>query len=437
MTNQRLASMAASVLLAVTGGPLAADAQPGLAPRGTAPTVHVAHIYYNIATGEKIAVPLGDVRPADDSNPEVWIADNTIPCAGFGGFSSSAGVIDSPNCSTCLDSTATGMVYLDWGDIGPDSVIDCIGVNWATDHQDSDGDGDGVGDGVEGFGATWTWYDGENGFDSAATRVPVVSVTLFDLPGRTFPGLGPRYNIPIYSATIDLAGSFTSSLVFELGDTDSIDGSGAGNSNPGSGVDLDADGLSDFGYSVRFIQPGTADFDGDGVPDGDPSEAATTGWRIATARGQTRVGPGNVWTIDFDPPPNAQGTEDAFDILYEPDGAGQFVSFGTFWYGGFTCDDDGDGDFGDTSFYAQFAIEMYGPPQGGVCCPADIFPVSPPGGAVCDNGDGALNFFDVAAFLDWLSNQDPRGDLHPAFGDGSVDFFDLIAFLNLYNAGCP
>ena len=50
------------------------------------------------------------------------------------------------------------------------------------------------------------------------------------------------------------------------------------------------------------------------------------------------------------------------------------------------------------------------------------------------NGDGALDFFDVSAFLTAYNAMDPVADFN---GDGSYDFFDVSAFLSAYNAGCP
>ncbi|MCC5823672.1 MAG: S8 family serine peptidase [Phycisphaerales bacterium] len=55
-------------------------------------------------------------------------------------------------------------------------------------------------------------------------------------------------------------------------------------------------------------------------------------------------------------------------------------------------------------------------------CPADL------------NGDGLLNFFDVAAYLDLYVAGDPAADLT---GDGNLNFFDVAAYMDLYNAGCP
>ena len=50
------------------------------------------------------------------------------------------------------------------------------------------------------------------------------------------------------------------------------------------------------------------------------------------------------------------------------------------------------------------------------------------------NGDGVLNFFDVAEFLDLFAAQDPIADFS---GDGIWNFFDVGDFLNAFGTGCP
>ncbi len=56
-------------------------------------------------------------------------------------------------------------------------------------------------------------------------------------------------------------------------------------------------------------------------------------------------------------------------------------------------------------------------------------------GCIADlNGDGALDFFDISAFLTAFSD----GDLVADFtGDGLLNFFDISAFLIAFSAGCP
>jgi FG-GAP repeat protein len=49
------------------------------------------------------------------------------------------------------------------------------------------------------------------------------------------------------------------------------------------------------------------------------------------------------------------------------------------------------------------------------------------------NGDGALNFLDVSAFLSAFSSQDPLADYN---GDGMYNFLDVSEFLSDYSAGC-
>jgi len=48
---------------------------------------------------------------------------------------------------------------------------------------------------------------------------------------------------------------------------------------------------------------------------------------------------------------------------------------------------------------------------------------------------GALNFFDVAAYITFYNADDPRADLAEPIG--TFNFFDISAFITAYNAGCP
>ena len=47
---------------------------------------------------------------------------------------------------------------------------------------------------------------------------------------------------------------------------------------------------------------------------------------------------------------------------------------------------------------------------------------------------GALNFFDISAFLSAFSAQDPNADIN---ADGSFNFFDISQYLQIFGAGCP
>lgn len=61
---------------------------------------------------------------------------------------------------------------------------------------------------------------------------------------------------------------------------------------------------------------------------------------------------------------------------------------------------------------------------------------SPPAGCAADiDGNGELNFFDLAAYISLFNAGDPAADLAEPFG--VLNFFDLAAYLDLFNAGCP
>jgi hypothetical protein len=446
------AKNALSLLLAAgVVAPAVADNTPAMSPKGfTSGTVTVGHIYYNVATGEKIATAMRDgAAPRGVTNPEIWVADNNVPCADIGpqytiGF---VGFFDDPAYTT---AAAVGATFLNWGDTPQDTVIDTVQVSTYVDHLDVDADGDGLADGVEGLGCTWTFYDGDNGFNSCLTRTGLVGFTLINLPGNTAPGT----EIQGYIYTIELSdflGDGSVDLSFEIADSDG-DTQGAAVHNEFFAIgdldfdgipdgDLDGDGLADFSYGQQFIQPGTADFDDDGQPDGNPADAAVTYVELVAPRGSVDPVTGEL-TIDQSPIGASAGAEDAFDILTDINDDGFFEPFGTFFYGGFTCDRDADGVFeGDTNgsaapngpndyrAFSQFFLAMYGP-GGPIVCRPDVFPIGAP--------DGILNFFDISTFVSLYNAQDPAADFFPAAGgDGNFNFFDISTFIGEYNAGCP
>lgn len=59
---------------------------------------------------------------------------------------------------------------------------------------------------------------------------------------------------------------------------------------------------------------------------------------------------------------------------------------------------------------------------------------APPSCLADFDGDGALSFFDVSAFIGAYNASDPAADLN---GDGVLSFFDVSVFVSAYNAGCP
>lgn len=50
------------------------------------------------------------------------------------------------------------------------------------------------------------------------------------------------------------------------------------------------------------------------------------------------------------------------------------------------------------------------------------------------NGDGVVNFFDVASFLAAFGAEEPIADFN---ADGAFNFFDVAGFLELFQSGCP
>lgn len=382
-----------------------------------------AYFYLNLATGEKIATAMNDLsRPRGGPvAPEVWMADNRLPCAAYGQTAGTSGLIDDIDATTAWP---TGSIVLHWGDIPADTVIDSVQVRYSTRHVDVDADQDGFADGVVGFGCEWSWYEGDNGANSCF-RLPLASITLYNLPGRTTGGTA----LSVYVYTLDLGGSDVS---FEIGDTDG-DAQGADIHNPFHGfeADLDFDGLIDFSYAQRFFQPGTVDFDGDGIADGDPDAAADCGNSLVAPSGpavqNTASTPDMYMISPVDPFPAGQGMEDRFDRFRVVEGEWLYV--GTYHYSRFSCDSNGDGVPGPYRSYAQFWHIMYGPAES-PACRTDIFPLGAP--------DGQLNFFDLSTFINLFNAQNPAADFFPASGgDGLFNFFDLSTFIGEFNAGCP
>ncbi len=388
----------------------------------TGRVVDVAHIYYNISTGERVVTVLGNGQTAGAdtglSSP-IWSSLVGNQCVDQGFTTNFFFGLDDNSGTTSL---ATNAALSDFGDIATNTVVDCVHINWVTDHDDVDADSDGIGDGVAGLGGMWSWWDVDNGRIANCGRTPLIAFTFADLPGDTSPP-GDE-TLAGYTVDIDLVSSFSSSsLSFEVCDTDS-DPQSASIFNPGIGnmdndfdglpdSDLDGDGLADWSWRVRFYQPGTHDFDSDGVLDGDPADGfKPIGVTFGAPEG-TAVDNGDgswTWDIDTSTPDAGTGQEDAF-ALYAPDGS----HAGLFWFGGFSCDDDGMGGYTPS---AMFSHRLYGPGIVVDGCLADL------------NDDGVLNFFDVSLFLaDFAAGGDYNSD-------GATNFFDVSAFLSDFNEGC-
>ena len=410
---------------------------------------HAGHIYFNIATGEKITtlINVGDTQSpvVGDPGSEIWIADTGNQCADTGYSTSYFFGLDDPTGTTSL---ALNAVNFDWGDIAFNSVVDCVQVHWLANHEDTDTNSDSVADGVVGLAATWTYWDGMNGrspqLDSIA--MPVIAFGFFSLPGE-FPV--DTATVPLWTADVDLGGSFGTSLTFELGDNDSdLQGAAVHNarmdlndldSDSVPDIDPDGDGLADWGWSIQFNQPGTVDVDNadsdsdsqTGI-DGDIGAVNTAGIVFGSPT------PGHAefdsiaaswsWVSDG---PTAGATEDAFALGTSSLPAGGDITIaGTFWFGGIDCT------AGSTTGYnpaAHFQTVLYGPSVP-PACPADL------AGNPDGSPDGSYNFLDVSAFLTLFG----AGDLAVDFAgnpdgspDGALNFLDVSAFLTLFGMGCP
>jgi len=384
--------------------------------------VEVAHIYMNLATGERVVTLINDgpaLGQANGAGGPIWSSRVANQCADAG-FTTEYFFAISTSCFRS-DGCLAGQEILDFGDIAMDSVVDMVHINWVSGHDDVDMNSDGIGDGVVGLAAEWTWWDADNGRAvDISTRQALVSFRFVDLPGNIL-GQG---NLSRYSVDVDLEGSFSSSLTFEIGDSDG-DAQGAAFHHPNianednnnDGIpdgDLDGDGLFDWAWSVEFFQPGTIDTDGDGVPDGDFGDAASIGVNFGAPEGvAVDNGDGTwVWEIDTTVVDAGTGVEDAFAIYLNG------VHAGFFWFGGFNCALGQPGDGYTPS--AMFEHQLFGP--GGAICVADM------------NGDSQLNFFDISLFIRLFRDRDPRTDIN---GDGAFNSFDIAAFLAAFGAGCP
>ncbi len=411
------------------GGVVAGEETPTVLEVSRVRVVDVAHIYFNLASGERVVTLMGDGQSSGaelETSPPVWSSVVRTPCADEG-FATSISYMFDDNSPTSMTSLSTAITVLDYGDIEINTVVDCVHIDWVTDHDDVDADSDGIGDGVEGLAGQWTWWDADDaGSMSHSTRETLISFVLTDLPGD----LDPSADVVAgYTVDVDLAGAFSSSLSFEICDTDS-DPQGAAFFNAGIGnldqdfddlpdSDLDGDGLADFSWTVRFFQPGTADIDGDGVIDGDIADSMKPiGVYLAVPAGETiNFGPVVwIWSIDTTVIDAGTGEEDRVLIYSPPDQNGNIEKIGAFGFGGFSCADNGSGGWTPA---AMLEHQLFGP-SGVVCCSAADL-----------NCDGILNFFDISLFL---SDFNSGGDYN---NDGVTDFFDISVFLsNFLASGC-
>tara|TARA_R110000737_G_scaffold2923_10_gene9360 strand:- start:160696 stop:162039 length:1344 start_codon:yes stop_codon:yes gene_type:complete len=442
--------ISALVVAGIAGYASAAGEPVRLDPTGSN-VRHAGHVYFNIATGEKITtlINVGDGQQPVVGEPgtEIWIADTRAQCADQGYSTEYFFGIDDPSASTSL---ALNAICFDWGDIPFNTVVDCVQVHWVSDHEDTDTNSDSVADGIEGLAATWTYWDANNGRSPLldCISMPIIGFRFYNLQGE-FPI--DTAALALWTADIDLGGSFGTSLTFEIGDNDS-DPQGAavfnarmdlqdGDSDSVPDIDIDQDGLADWGWSIQFIQPGIADVDdADGDDDwstgidGDIAALATAGIVFGSPT------PGHAefdsiaaewnWVSDG---PTAGATEDAFTLgsSPNPDGSGSMTIAGTFFFGGLDCTP------GSTTGYtpaAHFQTVLYGPSN------IPDFDCGDIAGNPDGSPDGVLNFLDISAFLQYFAAGDLRMDFagNPdGSPDGVLNFLDVSAYLAMFAQGCP
>lgn len=393
------------------------------ASRGSMDTVH---IYYNLSTGERVvtlpSVGTEQLR-AGGTSGAIWSSKVSNQCVDFGFTDEYFFAIEDGNCYSMM----CGSSLLDYGDVPLDTVVDCVQINWVAEHPDVDLDNDGIGDGIDGLAGVWTFWDADNGRElNQSTRMPIISFMIADLPGNLAPG--GDFALTRYSVDIDLASSIEDGMVFEIGDSDSdLQGADVHNADIANGdgdmdgfldSDLDGDGLFDWSWSVRFIQPGSQDLDGDGAIDGDWLDSFNViGVSIGAPAGVAVENAFEEWSWEIDNSliDAGMGQEDRFALYAPPDLDGERLYVGGFWFGGFSCAESLI-EFGHTPS-AMFDMQLVGP-RTIDCGNADL------------NGDGVLDFFDVSVFLIEFGN---GGDFN---GDGSTNFFDVTVFLAAFMDGC-
>lgn len=389
----------------------------------------VAHIYFNLATGERVVTLAGDTQTAGadsatNSLETVWSTEAHQPCVDAGATTSFYYPLDDPGSSTLM----SGATLAETIDVPLDTVVDCVRIHWVTEHQDTDDDSDGLGDGVVGLGGEWGYFEPDDGSsDNYCGRYGLISFLFTDLPGK-IPG---AEGVARYTADIDLAATFTgTSLTFEIGDSDG-DRQGAAAHNPfvSQGdynfdgqidTDMDGDGLFDLTWRVRFYQPGRYDLDGDGQIDGEiaPGLADAIGLSLGFPLGAIFDSEGD-WTGQVDPAVSGAGTgAEDFSTFYRNGLGGEYIGRNNF--GGLSCDMAPGGGPGFTPAAIIEHMLLRSAPSGGHCL--DF------------TGDGQVNFFDLSLYMSWFNQCLPRADLN---GDGECDFFDISLFIAWFNDGCP
>jgi len=234
-------------------------------------------------------------------------------------------------------------------------------------------------------------------------------------------------NLGAAPGATDQAGAFDATVTIDNSDVTLQGGPGLGGN--------DADDV--IHIQLNVYEPAVASFDaGSGVAEimldlgviGLGSGDAVAAFDLFNIAPATTGAPMDIDLV------SATGDTDALTVAFTPvvslpAGDGELILAG--------LSDTAEGDFeavytfrafNDRGLFAQpgpsqdLTLRLVGTVGAGVCVPDLAAPF------------GTLNFFDLAAYLNLFSNQDPAADLN---GDTLINFFDVSLYLTLFNAGCP
>jgi hypothetical protein len=383
-----------ALILALTAGIAGtAMANPGREPatmsKSKIAEAYVAgHVYVNVADGTRVQTALtgDDAIVAPRGTDPLWINDGPL-CQdpnGPGFVFLNTSINDDPNNTPTNpnDDTLFPAITMNWGDIPLGSSVTGMSFSTTADRAANlDGDGDGTADSIADIDTIIVLFDQENGFSSTG-RVAVFGLRINDVPA---PATSPAPLFASFIFTVD----FDTDLV---GSPISVDDLGT--------VDLDSDGLGDFGWGQFYL-----------TSVGGVDAGITSGPNL------DRFGQAFAEPVGYPSPvaPQAQGVEDAFDIQ-DLDANFDIQSLatgaGTYFFGGYTCPLTAT--TGNPLSAFQFSL---------------FTGASDPCLAIDFTGDGTIDSGDLAAFIGGFIAQNVAFDLT---NDGQVDSGDLAAFITLF-----
>ncbi|MEK6701399.1 MAG: hypothetical protein AABZ53_03985 [Planctomycetota bacterium] len=349
--------MKSAFLLLITSGlcgVVLADGPTADQADGVGPVNYAGHLYINLSTGERVFFSLGD------RTPMIW-ANTSTP---FANYYSIDGRVHSGGRATY------GSMVESCGDIAFGAYVDSIDIGYAIDG----GVPDPASAGVTGLSIQYWFYDNDNRNNSPGA-VYVGAVQVDDIPGDT--NLVDA-SATGYTATID---GITPFILADL--------------TAGSGHDIDADGLGDFGFGVRMVQ--------------NTSPKGVCGPLLAL--------PGNAGGTQQPPSAGVADEIDWYNSVDETTGA-KLDFKGKWWFGGYNPNAN------PVVPYCSIYIGLRGSIPV-TFCPADF------------NQDGSVDFFDYDEFVACFEGTTcPPGATADFDLDGAIDFFDYDNFVAAFETPC-